>query len=525
MSTWFSLICCALTSQGVEVSAYPAEMQSWQRRAEWLSVGFKSAAKHTRSAVQEILQFLNGDTQSPKLIHWCKAKNGEPCCVDDSASWNRVAALLVGFFSKGYPVPLLYRMKHYAPAAAYIRFGCCLHNILPRILSEEHQHAVKSADQPGSHMAELVDALLAEPSHSQSHSGGALNQSDFNALVSKLLDEDVSYSAQNSARKQMVEREIAKPAFHQSSIMIDMLVQPMEHGINSFLRRTKLQHELQYLSHGHPNHEKFKEECRSGFLKLVHGTVGRMLIRDYMNLLRNGLEEAMCMGLDGSQQQLNLLFQMVVSCMCDLERRLVREYTRNTPFTLLALTDVDPKTFVLSWQKLYEKFSKCQQCVDAEFTAAFLNAYQFSVPFTEGQLKDIQEVQSLLLELAVWSPVTSDSVEIVNGQAQWAVSRRGSQYIKQGRSAVETTFLGSAVKQHSWLAWAVGRETLPGKNVASRVRRQAGTTSSNQFTKRDEDWEPSRNLPRQKPKHYFKHHWKGQGLTLLNLNTVDHKPQ
>ena len=99
----------------------------------------------------------------------------------------------------------------------------------------------------------------------------------------------------------------------------------------------------------------------------------------------------------------------------------------------------------------------------------------------------IKEIQDTLLEVCTWTPLTSDAVEILNGQTQWCLSRRGKQFVKQGRAAVETSLLARAVKHHTWLTQTVGADILPNKRVASGIRRLAGTRSSNQYTSRGEE--------------------------------------
>lgn len=470
---------------------YPEEMATWKRRAAWLLKDFQSPSKTTVKLLADILDFFNGDTTQPLFVHWCLQNDGsgKPCCADETESLNKGIALLVAFLSKGYAVPLLYRMKHYGPAAAFMRVVCCLHNILPRVLQVSgDKQKMKAANQPGSDFSGIVDTLLADNTPAQSQADQMLSKTDFETLLATVLDEDRNYAAQNGARNSLVQKEVSHPRFYQSSIIIDCLVQRMEHGINFFLRRTKILYDLQYNSHANKNCESLKLESRERFLKVIRGGLGVELLASYMDLLNNGLHEAIEMGLDGTQQQLDLIFQMVVSCMTDLHRRLVQEF-HGAPFALLTLCDVPPESFALAWNSLQYRFSRCENCVDAEFTASFLTKYpmRFSTPLTEEELQVIKEIQDTLLEVCTWTPLTSDAVEILNGQTQWCLSRRGKQFVKQGRAAVETSLLARAVKHHTCLTQTVGADILPNKRVASGIRRLAGTRSSNQYTSRGEE--------------------------------------
>ena len=465
-------------------------MSEWQRRAEWLLKDFQAPAKVQEKLLGQILQFLNGDTRSDTITHWCltETESGGPCCKSDSEAWNKMVSLLCPFLSRGYAVPLLYRMKHYGPAAAYIRVGCCLHQLLPRILAVDDA-GIKEAGNPSSNLCQVVDALLAD--NRRLKSDQLLNDADFHLLVSNLLDEDKNYAAQNGARRQLVQRELSKHDFHQSSIIIDMLVQRMEPGINFFLKRTGILYDLQYLSHSNPNHEALKDDSKSRFLKVIRGDLGRELLGRYMSFLLHGLTESVTMGLDGSQAQLDLIFEMVIGCVTDLHRRLVAEFL-SPPFTLLALADADESSFVTGWQQLHLKYGECACCVDQEFTTPLLQAFpafenDLSTPVTEDQQKDIQALQEFLSEVCTWSPLSSDAVEILNGQVQWALSRRGHQFVKQGKAAIETSLLARAVKHYNWLADAASKDTMPSKMVGSQVRRKAGTRSSNQYSSRGND--------------------------------------
>lgn len=206
-----------------------------------------------------------------------------------------------------------------------------------------------------------------------------------------------------------------------------------------------------------------------------------------MSFLLHGLSDSIAMGLEGTQDQIDLIYQMVITCVSDLHRRFIEEFL-TPPFTLLALADADEETFVKGWQELVHKYAECQCCVDYEFSTALLETYPcFSIPLSAEQQKDVQAVQNLLSECCIWSPLSSDAVEILNGQTQWALSRRGSQFVKKEKSAVETSLLGRAVKHYYWLAEKACWETLPQKRVMSQIRRKAGSKSSNQHTVRNAD--------------------------------------
>ncbi|CAK9049182.1 unnamed protein product [Durusdinium trenchii] len=391
----------------VEVAKYPKEMDAWKKRAAWLMQGFDSRSKRTTDSLKNLLGFLNGDTsqRTGPLVRWCllPANNdGKTCCQDDSDSWNRLVSMLSSFLCKAYAVPLLHRMKHYAPAASYVKVSTNLHGILPRILEEMENVSATSANR--SVLSEVVDVLLAENGGVQTLPD-VLNNEDFQTLLGDMLNENKDYAAQNGARRRLVLAELLKDTFHESSIITDMLVSPMERGTNLFLRRTHLLYEMQYLSNADPKYQEHQRESMDKFLQVIRGDLGRELLGTFLGLLTSSLKDAISNGLTGGQSQLNLIFQMVICCVTDFYRRFVQEFMQ-PPYTLLALANADAQTFVSEWKRIHQKRAKCRFCVDIEFTAALLDAYPEDI---DSFPADIEEVQELLQRIAVWSPITSDS--------------------------------------------------------------------------------------------------------------------
>ena len=146
--------------------------------------------------------------------------------------------------------------------------------------------------------------------------------------------------------------------------------------------------------------------------------------------------------------------------------------------------DLDLPEFVKEWSRIMTGAHQCESCLDSDFS--LLLAKKFgdigSKPVSEQQAAH-QEVQALLSDICEWAALTSDKVELKNGQVQWAASKRGSQNVKNARSAAETTFLQSAIKQNSWSQQAVGKETLPSKLSSSSILKMSGVSSTNQMTK------------------------------------------
>ena len=97
-------------------------MPNWRRKAEFLEKTYLAKSPHRQKLLSECLRFCNGDLAQAAVIHHCRFDdNGEPCCRDAQQSLQKCLALLVRFFSQGFPCPLLYRFKHYDEAAGFIQ--------------------------------------------------------------------------------------------------------------------------------------------------------------------------------------------------------------------------------------------------------------------------------------------------------------------------------------------------------------------------------------------------------------------
>ena len=240
----------------------PDGLVSWQRRAEWLLRSFQSTAKSTKELLADLLQFANGDTAGAVVTHFCVASQG--CCQSDEEALSKFLGKAVPIFSRGFQTPLLYRMKHYGPASSYIKLGCSFFNLLPHVLGEMGRISSNRVD---AELSSLVDVFLRDASAS----GEQVGEADIQHLVADALDADRNFAAQNSIRRNKVLDEVLKPAFHQASMVIDFLVQPLEHGINFLQGHTKLLQDMTYMGRGHPQLENLSNEARQKFLYVMAG--------------------------------------------------------------------------------------------------------------------------------------------------------------------------------------------------------------------------------------------------------------
>lgn len=462
------------TRLGISVAKFPPEMEAWTNRCEWLLRDFVCNSRATKESLRDMFRVGNGDSTQPVVTHWCLTSKGPgqgPCCNSDEEALMKFLSHAVHFFGRGYETPLLYRLKHFGPASSFTKTGCCYFNLLPQILKEMDVTTPPS----GFENASFVDALLSDN----------VGDGDLQHLLAEAMDSDKNFAAQNGLRRKMVTEHLNRPEFFKSSMIIDAVIGPMEYGINFLMGHTKILHDLAYFGRCHPKCAELQVQSRSKFMRVISGKLGEDLIKRYVRFLEVGLLEAIEMGLSPTKSQLSTIFNVVLVTMADLERRF-RQAFQVPPFTLFKLCDIcETNDFVQAFSALEAKFRACPACFDFEFSGGLIPHFScLEDKSLEDQGAAMQEVQMILEDVATWSPVTSDLVEIKNGQVQWAVSKRGNQNVLGGPSAYETTLLQAAVKQHKWIQDAVALESLPPKKVASGILKMCGTTSTNQYTAR-----------------------------------------
>lgn len=282
-----------------------------------------------------------------------------------------------------------------------------------------------------------------------------------------------------------VVQELSKTQFERASVVTDELIRPMEIAVNTLLRRTKVLHDLSYLGRGHPKQHALQDESKRRFLEIVSGNFGDKIIDQYCQFLQSGLAEAVQFGLEVQPAELNRIHSMTVLAITDVFRRFKHEFAC-PPWSLFNQLGMTPTDFAQAWGELEARWKACSACVDAQFSAVLLTHFQGleSQPL-QIQASACKQLQTILSDIAVWTPVTSDSVELKNGQVQWDVSRRSRQHTKHARSASETTLLNSVAKQYAWVREVVGVETLPAKTVSAGILKMIGTKSSNQNSRKD----------------------------------------
>lgn len=465
----------------MDIPEFPSEFATWQKRAEWLANDFCTTSKTSAQQFREFLAICNGDTLCDStIVHWCK---GPSCCGSEQESLQKAIKCGVPVLSRGYPVPLLHRFKHYETGASYIKTLCCTFNLLARILTR------MAADntQCTSELSSFLDKLLQDNQDEGSQGHFENSQSEPHNRLEELLDCDLSFSLQNGLRQRLVADQVCKKSFGQSSIIINLLVNRLEYGTNFLLKRTSCLSQIAALGSEHNSeYNQLTQESRARFLHIVSGDFGRLLLSRVVDLLNTGLHQSVEMGLELPPQRLLEFFSLIIACASDLWRRVILDFS-GFPFQVFSWLDpnLSLTDFVDKWDNLIAINEKCTDCIDAELTAVLYAEHPAKL---KDEPEDVQRelfnsMKSFLSHVATFTPLNSDTVEVKHGQMQWAISRRSAQFAKKPKASSETTLLQAIIRQHGEVYNHVHAQTMPSKKTAAAIRRQVGTSSANQYSK------------------------------------------
>ena len=453
-------------------------MEQWADRATWLLNGFTPEAKTLKQNFEDLLTLCNGDSASSSIIHWCR---GPGCCDSDAASLQKVIDLCIPLWCRRYSVPLLYRFKHYATASSYIRTACTFFDLLPRVMSQIQKNMENKTDS-SSRLSSAVDSMLQEHGHFLGMGMGDQAR-DLQAILDDLLENDLSYSLQNSIRKRKVMEEICKESFVQSSIMTDSLISSLEYASNLMFKRTSILTKMCALGGQHEKYPPLAKESLKYFMQITSGSLGESLMESCVQQLLSGLGKISVMGFRPNRARMDLFFRLVLACTSDLWRRMIFEY-KGFPYKWFSL--LEPGATLTDFTKLWDDVTTAMHpnccCTDKEFTEGFVRFLKAGSDNPSQDPSVFNEAREVLQHIGECSPLTADSVEVKHGQMQWSVSKRGAQFVKKGVAGVETSFLQGVIRNHEVIRQDVSQLTMPAARVSAAVQRQCGNTTTNQHT-------------------------------------------
>ena len=462
IATCLSAIICQ-SFVHIQTAKLPEDMGKWRAGAIQLKNSFWCQSVRKRKSLAEALDFCNGDLTGQTILHYCKFdEQGRPCCPDSKHALNKCLELLVPWFASGFPVPLLYRFKHYDHAAGFVHVGFSFHQLLSRALALVD---TASAQSTSVIPADVIDKLLGNV---QAHQEDALVDP-----AELILDVDESFQSANLKRIQLVKAEVASPAFAESTAIVNLVIQPMDGFLNRCFKRSERIAKLTHLSTLDPAHLEIATDSKRLFLEVVSGKAGWGLVDSYVKFFNEGLHTAIETGsLLPSRPVFQTVTTMVIICITDTWRRFVDDYAV-FPFLLFELVGTDLPQFCKLWDQFQDIYAACRMCVDCHFSHALLSAYPANLGSKSlaEQKVVFDQVSTLLADIATFAPISSDAVEVKNGRVQWVVSKRGNQAVKAPHSARESSFLHSAIQSHELVKHFVDEKSLPSKrSIAGIVR-------------------------------------------------------
>lgn len=137
--------------------------------------------------------------------------------------------------------------------------------------------------------------------------------------------------------------------------------------------------------------------------------------------------------------------------------------------------------FVALWDKFHRAKTFCSECFDEHFSLKLMNLHpgKLSKAPAETQCEVHLAVTTLLQDIATFSPMSSDPVEVKNGQVQSITSRRGNMAVKAPVASRESSFLQAAIRDFELVKHWVEDRTLPSKRTISGIIKRVGVAGTN----------------------------------------------
>ena len=470
--TMASLVCQSFIY--LPILQWPEDYNQWRDNANILKDSFRCRGKMRKKDLEACLDFLNGDLTNDSVFHYCNINcQGGRCCDGRDDSLLRCLKHIVPFFSRGFPVPLLYRFKHYDEAITFVTTGLGVHNLLSRTL----RCMDTSIKTMGQKEHEFIDHLLGDMDFGDDDDG---NDNPW-GNIGGLFEEELSFQEQNAKRRQLVHQEVTRPSFKVFSEIVDVVIHTVDSHMNKLLARTEKLTLLTVLGKHHASYKEMASSCRSLFVAITQGDFGRNIIQDSCKILANGLDSNRFT--ESIDSQLQTLFTMILHLCSDTWKRFVHDFL-TFQFRIFSLLGVNLEGFVSIWDEFLAARTACPKCFEQEFCSNLLDIHPalLQTQPQEKQQEVYNYVTTLLSDIATYTPVSSDAVEIKNGQVQTICSRRFRSAVRSPLNAKESSFLMSFIRSFELVKHHVEKATLPSRHTISSILKRVGKKGRNQHS-------------------------------------------
>ena len=314
-----------------------------------------------------LLTMLNDDWGRPfslngKLTHYCSAG----CCSDDAQTRRKVRLALQSSLGALFPVPLLYRWKHFEEALAYTLRNCSIHDLLPYVWAA----CMNTANDAGLHEQVIeIDAADQAPSQQQQVRC---------SKVLRLLQEPGIFAARPRLERSSPVFALASCWCHarspasqaklaQCAILTKPLAAYMDHISLVETVRHRVRLRLQGLSFSDSKCQHSADELASMNLLVFTGQTGWDAVhQSYRLLLQDPSSDEW-----HPHYRLNYqsCVQLMLTTVCDTWRRLILPYQCLTYNILRAVQMEDESGLEFIWRE-HRRAGECPCCQDQFFAKA-----------------------------------------------------------------------------------------------------------------------------------------------------------
>ncbi|CAE7641881.1 unnamed protein product [Symbiodinium necroappetens] len=329
-------------------------------------------------------------------------------------------------------------------------------------------HPVSSAVGDADRIVEAVNAW-AEAFQSGSASADA---AELGRTVEDLLEQDTSYAEQNAKRLRLVCDTLGTGDFENKVKIVDFLLGPLDAIINKMLRRTTVLKQLRFNeTRNGETLQELKDYSRLVFLSWTSGTLGRETIRSFLSNLQSLDLATFCHDSDDVSMSWTC-FELTLFAMSDVWRRCCHAVS-SFPWILFDLSSCSESDFCTKWTAFRATMQRCPECVDAGFSAPLLRALDVAALDGRDRQERVKDVQQLLLDIATFTPLATDTVENLHGQNQsrlfvWRGRARGSP------AAAEISVLSALASEHLHLKTLIMPATMPSSFRIAQMQRNIG---------------------------------------------------